>query len=98
MLLSKKVVVQCVVVGWQLFGMDLSGCFKKLAPYAPVHPPEALAARAGLEVGQLVKIDANENPFGAPSFIREAMQDAFSLMSIYPGEQKRREVFFPSLF
>jgi histidinol-phosphate/aromatic aminotransferase/cobyric acid decarboxylase-like protein len=61
--------------------------FKKLAPYAPVHPPEALAARAGLEVGQLIKIDANENPFGAPQCVDKAIHDAFGLLSIYPGER-----------
>lgn len=61
--------------------------FKKLAPYAPVQPPEALAAKAGLEVGQLIKIDANENPFGAPQCVRQALNDAFPLLSIYPGEK-----------
>ena len=65
--------------------------FKKLAPYAPVQPPEALAAKAGLEVGQLIKIDANENPFGAPECVRKAIDDAFGLLSIYPGARQHKQ-------
>jgi histidinol-phosphate/aromatic aminotransferase/cobyric acid decarboxylase-like protein len=71
--------------------MEVSEFFKKLAPYAPVQPPSALAAKAGLEEEQLVKLDANENPFGSPLFVKEALEKGFPLFHIYPG---RRFFFF----
>lgn len=35
-----------------------------LEPYTPILPLDVLAARLGLPVDQLVKLDANENPYG----------------------------------
>ncbi|MXW25420.1 MAG: histidinol-phosphate aminotransferase, partial [Dehalococcoidia bacterium] len=43
-----------------------------LAHYAPVQPLEVLAAEIGVPVDQLVKLDANENLYGAPEAVREA--------------------------
>lgn len=35
-----------------------------LEPYAPIEPFDVLAGRLGLSVDQIVKLDANENPYG----------------------------------
>ena len=55
--------------------------FRPFAPYTPVQPPAALALRAGLEEGQLIKVDANENAFGAPDFVTSLRS---SMLHIYP--------------
>lgn len=44
----------------------------RLPRYAPVKPLEALVEEIGTPVAELVKLDANENPYGAPPFVREA--------------------------
>lgn len=53
-----------------------------LAHYAPVQPLEVLAAEIGVPVDQLVKLDANENLYGAPEAVREAA--AAATLHIYP--------------
>ena len=53
-----------------------------LAHYAPVQPLEVLAEEIGVPVDQLVKLDANENLYGAPEAVREAA--AAAPLHIYP--------------
>ena len=53
-----------------------------LAHYAPVQPLEVLAEKIGVPVDQLVKLDANENLYGAPAAVREAA--AAAPLHIYP--------------
>ena len=43
-----------------------------LGRYAPVQPLDALAREIGVPVERIVKLDANENPYGAPEAVREA--------------------------
>lgn len=45
----------------------------ELEPYAPILPLDVLAARLGLPVERLVKLDANENPYGPSPRAREAL-------------------------
>ncbi len=54
----------------------------RLARYAPVQPIEALAAEIGAPVDEIVKLDANENLYGAPAAVREAA--AAAPLHIYP--------------
>ena len=42
---------------------------KDLAPYEGVEPPEVLAERVGITPDRVVKLDANENPYGASPLI-----------------------------
>ena len=53
-----------------------------LAHYAPVQPLDVLADEIGVPVDQLVKLDANENLYGAPEAVREAA--AAAPLHIYP--------------
>ncbi len=53
-----------------------------LAHYAPVQPLEVLAEEIGVPVDQLVKLDANENLYGAPEAVRAAA--AAAPLHIYP--------------
>ena len=48
----------------------------RLPRYAPVKPLEALAEEIGVPVAELVKLDANENPYGAPPAVRDAVAAA----------------------
>ena len=41
--------------------------------YEAVDPPEVLAERAGTPVSEIVKLDANENPYGPSSKVAEAL-------------------------
>ena len=58
-----------------------------LPGYAPVVPPELRASQAGLDPADCLKLDANENPYGMLSNVREALEQAVrdpSFGAIYP--------------
>ena len=44
-----------------------------LAPYEAVEPPESMARRAGMPESELVKLNANENPYGPSPKVAEAL-------------------------
>ncbi len=44
-----------------------------LPPYEAVEPVEELARRAGLDPAEVLKLDANENPFGTVAWVQEAI-------------------------
>ncbi len=50
--------------------------FLDLPAYAPVQPVEELARRIGMAPADVLKLDANENPFGAPPGLAEALAAA----------------------
>ncbi|MBI2953946.1 MAG: histidinol-phosphate transaminase [Chloroflexi bacterium] len=52
-------------------------------PYAAVEPVERLAARVGVPVEQVIKLDANENPYGCSPEVQRALA-SFSRYHIYP--------------
>lgn len=56
--------------------------FRDLDEYVPVKPLDVLAREVGLPVEQLVKLDANENLYGAPPAVYEAIARAD--LHIYP--------------
>lgn len=51
--------------------------------YTPVEPFERLSEKIGIPLEQIVKLDANENPYGCSPKAREAIA-AFSRNHIYP--------------
>lgn len=57
-----------------------------LAPYTPIHPFEVLSARLGRAAAEIVKLDANENPYGPSPRAVEAMA-AYPWLHIYPDPQ-----------
>jgi histidinol-phosphate aminotransferase len=59
-----------------------------LEPYAP-EPPESVAQRLGMPVGQLIKLDANENPYGPTQGTLNALT-AHREYHIYPDAISRR--------
>lgn len=54
-----------------------------LPGYEPVTPVDRLAADAGVDPADVLKLDANENPFGTSAAVRRALAD-FENWSIYP--------------
>jgi histidinol-phosphate aminotransferase len=75
--------------------MTLSGAImqtrkhlESLPPYTPIEPFEVLSARIGREPSQIVKLDANENPYGPLLVVREAL-GRLDFPHIYPDPESR---------
>ena len=60
---------------------------RALPAYESVLPLEALARRAGLATDDVLKLDANENPYGTLPAVREAL-GRFSGYAVYPDPQQ----------
>ena len=65
--------------------------------YSPVQSLESIAQEVGLRVEDLIKMDANENAYGTPEEVKQAIVDAFSKLHIYPGHSSLLAPLF-SLF
>lgn len=56
---------------------------RDMAPYVPIHPHEVLAQRLGRRPEDIVKLDANENPYGPAPSVHTALAKA-PYLHIYP--------------
>ncbi len=61
---------------------------ESLPPYTPIEPFEVLSARIGRDPAQIVKLDANENPYGPLPAVREAL-GSMEFPHIYPDPESR---------
>ena len=59
-----------------------------MAPYAGPEDPEYLAKRLGRPVESILKLDANENPYGPSPLVQEALS-TYSAYSVYPDASQR---------
>ena len=59
-----------------------------IAPYAPIEPYEVLSERLGFTPEQIIKMDANENPYGLSPRARQALAD-LRFPHIYPDPESR---------
>lgn len=59
-----------------------------LPPYVPIEPFEVLSARSGRDPSQIIKLDANENPYGPLPVVREAL-GRLDFPHIYPDPESR---------
>jgi histidinol-phosphate aminotransferase len=57
-----------------------------MEPYTPIYPFDVLAARLGRAPDEIIKLDANENPYGPSPKAREALAD-LRCAHIYPDPQ-----------
>jgi len=57
-----------------------------MQPYTPIHPFEVVSQRLGRAPEQIVKLDANENPYGPSPAAVEAMA-GYRWLHIYPDPQ-----------
>ena len=68
--------------------MKIRPHLESLPPYAPIEPFEVLSARLGRTPEQIVKLDANENPYGPLKIVREAVAN-MEFPHIYPDPESR---------
>ncbi len=59
-----------------------------MEPYTPIEPFEVLSARLGRSPAQIVKLDANENPYGPHPAVRQALAE-YPFLHIYPDPEQR---------
>ncbi|CAH1444035.1 unnamed protein product [Lactuca virosa] len=62
---------------------------RELSPYQSILPFEVLSTRLGRKPEEIVKLDANENPYGPPPEVFEAL-GAMKFPYIYPDPESRR--------
>ncbi len=61
---------------------------RELPAYEPILPYEVLSEKLGIPIDSLIKLDANENPYGAIPAIQQALaQNQF--LHIYPDPESR---------
>lgn len=63
--------------------------FDAFPPYTPIEPFEVLSARLGLPIEKIVKLDANENPYGPSPLVRQALAN-MAFPHIYPDPESRQ--------
>ncbi len=68
--------------------MKIRTHLESLPPYTPIEPFEILSERVGREPSQIVKLDANENPYGPLPVVREAL-GKLDFPHIYPDPESR---------
>ncbi len=60
-----------------------------MSGYTPTSSLEVFAARLGLDASELIKLDANENPFGPSPRVKEALS-RLPNMQVYPDPESGR--------
>jgi len=61
----------------------------ELEPYTPIVPFDVLSEKLGRPAGEIVKLDANENPYGPPPEVRVALSQV-EYPHIYPDPESRQ--------
>ena len=62
----------------------------QMKPYTPILPFEVLSEQLGRPPGQIVKLDANENPYGPSPKALEALRELAITVPIYPDPEARQ--------
>lgn len=62
---------------------------RALAPYKPIEPMDVLSTRLGFAEQDIVKLDANENPYGPPPEVQRALA-GLKYPNIYPDPESRK--------
>ncbi len=70
------------------FAELLRGNVAAMEPYTPIVPFEVLSRQMGRDPQEIIKLDANENPYGAHPAIREALA-GYPFLNIYPDPEQR---------
>ena len=68
--------------------MKIRTHLESLPPYTPIEPFEILSAKIGRDPSQIVKLDANENPYGILPAVRKALAE-MDFPHIYPDPESR---------
>jgi histidinol-phosphate aminotransferase len=68
--------------------MKLPLHIQNLPPYTPIEPFEVLSERVGRNPDDIIKLDANENPYGISPRVRHALAE-MEFPHIYPDPESR---------
>ncbi len=68
--------------------MKIRQHLESLPPYIPIEPFEILSARFGRDADQIIKLDANENPYGPLPVVRVAL-GKLDFPHVYPDPESR---------
>jgi histidinol-phosphate aminotransferase len=68
--------------------MKIRAHLESLPPYTPIEPFEVLSSRIGRDPSEIIKLDANENPYGPLPAVREAL-GRLEFPHIYPDPESR---------
>jgi len=68
--------------------MKIRSHLESLPPYTPIEPFEVLSARLMRSADQIIKLDANENPYGPLPAVRDALA-GLEFPHIYPDPESR---------
>jgi len=60
---------------------------REMEPYTPILPFEVLSEQLGRPAATIIKLDANENPYGPSPLVRQRLQ-AYPFYHIYPDPQQ----------
>jgi histidinol-phosphate aminotransferase len=60
-----------------------------IPPYIPIEPYDVLSARYGFSESEIIKLDANENPYGYPDTVAAALSN-LKHGHIYPDPESRQ--------
>jgi histidinol-phosphate aminotransferase len=66
----------------------LRGSIARVEQYRTVDPVEVVAARRGLSPDRILRLNANENPYGTPLRVQEALA-SFDQYHLYPDPESR---------
>ncbi len=66
----------------------LRGHIQDMPPYQPIHPFDVLSEQLGIPEEDLIKLDANENPYGPLPAVKETLKDLENI-HIYPDPEAR---------
>jgi histidinol-phosphate aminotransferase len=68
--------------------MKIRPHLESMPPYLPIEPFEVLSGRIGRDASEIIKLDANENPYGPLPAVREAIGN-LEFPHIYPDPESR---------
>lgn len=68
--------------------MKTASRFQNFPPYTPIEPFEILSKRLGIPIEKIIKVDANENPYGPSPKVRQALA-SIDYPHIYPDPESR---------
>jgi len=68
--------------------MNIRPHLESMPPYTPIEPFEVLSARIGRDPSRIIKLDANENPYGPLPVVHEAL-GKMDFPHIYPDPESR---------
>jgi histidinol-phosphate aminotransferase len=70
-------------------GRSMRAVLRDMQQYVPVEPPAEMAARYGIPLDHVVKLDANENPYGPSPRARAVLAEDYGAHR-YPDPDQRR--------